>query len=109
MVGEIRKRVFAACFVVDKQLATLFGRPPRLSRRYSNCSLPLDLEDEEIMLQGDARAEKLSKLNAKGWNTEGRLTKIGCRRANMIGSLIRDEVLELCLGPEGDCTPEKRE
>ena len=109
MVAEIRKRMFIACFIVDKQLATLLGRPPRLSRRYSNCSLPLDLKDQEIMLQSDALSQKLSHTDFKGWNTKGKVTRVGCLRGMMISALIRDEILELCLGPEPECTPQRRE
>ena len=109
MVAELRKRMFTASFIVDKQLATLFGRPPRLSRRYSNCSLPLDLDDEELMLQGADLSAKLAKLDAVGWNTEGKVNLGGCMRGVMIALRIRDEILELSLGPDSDCTPQRRD
>ena len=101
--------MFTASFIMDKQLATLFGRPPRLSRRYSNCSMPLDLDDEDIMLQGAALDAKVAGLDLRGWNTQGKLTRTGVLRAVMIASLIRDEILELCLGPDSDCTSQRRE
>lgn len=61
------------------------------------------------MLQGDDLSDKISKLDSKGWKTEGKVTLVGCMRATMIASLIRDEVLELCLGPESGCTAQRRE
>ena len=109
MVAEIRKRTFAAAFIVDKQLATLIGRPPRLSKRYSNCRLPLDLSDKEIMLQDSDLSRKKASLDANGWNTEGKVTRTGCLRARVIATQIRDEILELGLGPESKCTATKRD
>lgn len=105
MVAEIRKRMFFASFIIDKQVATLIGRPPRLSRRYASVKLPLDLSDNEITLKDDELQEKISKLDANGWNTLGKITRSACIRAMAIAALSRDEVLEVSLGCHYLCEP----
>lgn len=105
MVAEIR--MFVASFIIDKQVATLIGRPPRLSRRYASVKLPLDLSDNEIMLKGDELQEKISKLDADGWNTIGKVTRSACIRAMTVAALSRDEILELSLGCHSLCEPKQ--
>ncbi|MCJ1475702.1 hypothetical protein MMC13_004365 [Lambiella insularis] len=100
MVSELRKRMFTAAFIQDKQLATFTGRPPALSRRYSVCQLPLDLTDQELMSGDDAINEIISsKLDAAGWRKEPHLSPSTTARAWMMMAMLRDEILELSLGP----------
>ena len=76
MVSELRKRVFVCAFLVDKQLATFTGRPPRLSRRYCNCQLPLDLDDTQLTIEGDELSHIVGTLDENGWNTEDKLSSV---------------------------------
>ena len=108
MVSELRRRAFASAFIADKQIATFTGRPPRLSRRYSNCQLPLDLDDVQLMSDGEERSRMLQALDAQGWNKK-EFTHATHLRGFMIMSLIRDEILELCLGPAHESTQTRRE
>ena len=108
MVSELRRRTFASAFIADKQIATFTGRPPRLSRRYSNCQLPLDLDDEQLMLDGEQRSQMLATLDENGWNKSA-FTHATALRGLMIMSLIRDEILELCLGPAHEYSHSRRE
>lgn len=55
----------------DKVVATFFQRPPRLSKRFSDCKLPLDLRDSELLGSPAALNEARSKLTSEGWNPEG--------------------------------------
>ena len=107
MVSELRKRMFVCAFIADKQLATFTGRPPRLSRRYCNCHLPLDLDDTQLTAEGDELSRIIGGLNVNGWNTEDKVMHVTILRAYQILSLVRDEVLELCLGT--DSSPTRRE
>ena len=107
MVSELRKRMFVCAFASDKQVATFTGRPPRLSRRYCNCHLPLDVNDAQLTLEGEELSRVIRDLDANGWNTEDELTHVTILRGYMVLSLIRDEVLELCLGTES--SPSRRE
>ena len=99
MVAELRKRIFSSAFAQDKQLATLTGRPPALSRRYSNFQLPLDISDEDLMADEETLTIALSKLDADGWNTEAGKSPVTICRAWMLMALSRDEILEISLGP----------
>lgn len=94
LTSQLRKRTFASCFIVDKLLATFYGRPPTLSRIYFSSELPLDLNDEE--LQGNSE-EMLLLLDANGWAKSGVISQTTFLRALMMSSQIRDEILELSL------------
>lgn len=99
MVSELRKALFQSMFLIDKQLATFTGRPPTLSRRYCNCQMPLDLTEDELMAEGEELAQIVAKLDADGWSTTGKVSRTTIDRAWALMSLIRDEILELSLGP----------
>ena len=86
-------------FVADKQLATFMGRPPALSRRYTTCKIPLDLSDAQMMAEGHELEEIKSRLDPNGWNTCELVYPNTVCRAWMKMALVRDEILELSLGP----------
>lgn len=99
MVSEFRRRLFCFVFITDKQLATFMGRPPALSRRYSTCRIPLDLSDAQMMTDGEELEGIKARLDPNGWSTSGEVYPNTVCRAWMMMSLIRDEILELSLGP----------
>ena len=99
LVAEHRRRLFCYFFSLDKQLSTFMGRPPALSRRYSTCKMPLDLTDEQMMAEGQELDKIKTRLDANGWNTDGIVSPNRIFRAWMCLSVIRDEILELALGP----------
>ena len=111
MVSEFRRRLFCYVFTTDKQLATFVGRPPALSRRYITCQIPLDMSDEEIMAEGQELQAIRNKLDPNGWSTSGLIYPSTVCRAWMFMSLIRDEILEISLGPPLDAheTQQRRE
>ena len=84
---------------MDKGLATFTGRPPSLSRRYVNCQLPLDLSPDELMAEGEVLSQAIARLDSDGWNTDGEVYSSTVIRAWTLLSLVRDEILELSLGP----------
>ncbi|KAL5361377.1 putative fungal-specific transcription factor [Aspergillus floccosus] len=51
-LSEARKRVFAASYRADKNIATFLGRPPRLPYHYCDVGLPLDIDDESTFNGG---------------------------------------------------------
>ena len=109
LVSEIRKRIYACAFSADKAIATFTGRPPRLSRRYSSCQLPLDLNDEQLMTSADELSANLQRLDAEGWNHGGVANRVTHIRGFMVASLIRDEILELCLGANSESSESRRQ
>ncbi|ORX97546.1 hypothetical protein BCR34DRAFT_165121 [Clohesyomyces aquaticus] len=100
---EARRRMFAATYKSDKTLATFFGRPPMMAWRYSDRKMPLDLDDnilatDDVEILNDA----LSRLDADGWNTEGKIWASSWIRLRFQFSVFRERVLELSLSGKND-------
>ncbi|KAF2437123.1 hypothetical protein EJ08DRAFT_578120 [Tothia fuscella] len=108
-LAELRRRTWANAYSTDKAESTFFGRPPRLSMRYSSCRLPLDLTDEELIAPAESRDRAIAKLDAAGWNTAGQLSRQSWARIKLLISKLREEVLELSLGPPDRTDAEIRE
>jgi len=100
--SEIRRRLYASIFTIDKTLAALLGRPPSLSRRYTSTLLPLDISDEVLISDETTRSKAVASLDANGWNTDGQIHFTTIARARMLHAYIRDEVLEISLGATVD-------
>ncbi|GIJ84879.1 hypothetical protein Asppvi_003730 [Aspergillus pseudoviridinutans] len=90
---EMKRRVFAAVFNIDKVISTFTGRPPMLSQACSSTCLPLDLSDEAL-LSGDLRAAA-AELDSQGWNKYGRIYSTTILRSRTMFARIRHEILEL--------------
>jgi hypothetical protein len=101
-LAELRKREFCLAYNADKLISTFLGRPSRIARRYCKFQLPMYLSDEEILGDEEVRLAALSKLDANGWSTEGTFRRVLWTRVWMLGSIIREEVLELYLGSDVD-------
>lgn len=97
---ELRKRVMALAHQRDKELATFVGRPPRLSRLYHSMDLPLDLPDSIIIGPVEHFEAAKTKLDKNGWSGSVMVNPVSRLRAQSILSMIREEVLELSLGPQ---------
>ncbi|KAH8801776.1 hypothetical protein F5884DRAFT_807811 [Xylogone sp. PMI_703] len=95
---ESRNKCFAASYTLDKAIATLLGRPPRLLSSYFSSSLPLDLTDEEAMADDGELILSTAKLDVNGWNTDGRIRSSSWIRVRTLVSFVREEVLQLSLG-----------
>lgn len=96
---QFRKRAMATAHELDKGQATFVGRPPRLSRHYAGLGLPLDLPDAALLGTPEALAAASSKLDGDGWNTEGLVHAATRIRAVYVLLEIREEALEISLGP----------
>ena len=59
---------------------------------------PLDISDEDLMLEGPALEAILSKLDAGGWNRDEVIQPANFMRLRYIMSFFREEILELSLG-----------
>ncbi|THC89003.1 hypothetical protein EYZ11_011544 [Aspergillus tanneri] len=102
-LSEARKRVFIACFRTDKNLATFLGRPPRLPGLYCDTDLPLDIEDNSLMLDEAPLQQLLSKLSPDGWNesaasSDGRIRPATAIRVRFMIGTVREQVLALSIG-----------
>lgn len=96
--AEIKRKVFAYIFYMDKVLASFSGRPPLMSRRYARTPPPLDLKDEHLLSDKATLAGHVANLDENGWNTEGGLYSATFIRARVMLARIRDELFEIALG-----------
>lgn len=105
-LSQTRKRIFTAAYRSDKNLSTFLGRPPRIHHLYCDITPPLDLDDDSLMLQGDALAAAVQKLDADGWSMEmsqdRRFRPVSVIRVRYIIAIQRERILELSLGRKPD-------
>ncbi|PWY88237.1 C6 transcription factor [Aspergillus heteromorphus CBS 117.55] len=94
---ELRKRLVAGAYSIDKQLATFLGRPPQISWRYYDVQFPLDLSYDEILAEPKVRETAISKLDKTGWNTQGIVGKAAWMRIALLIGSTREQILELSL------------
>lgn len=76
-------------------------RPARLSRHFCAIQLPLDLPDSAIMGTTELFLKACEKLDKNGWNTEKVVFPASRQRVQLMLCMIREEALELKLGPVG--------
>lgn len=94
---EIRRRIFASIFIMDKILATFTGRPPLISHRFTTTLLPLDISDEAL-LAGNHSIDAAVALSKDGWGTNGMFNPSAMLRARTLLGTIRSEILDEALG-----------
>ena len=99
---EARRRIGCQIFVVDKFLATFFGRPPLLTRRFCSIQLPLDLDDATLLSDGETFQRHIQRLETNGWNVDGQVRSSSLLRVRMMMALVRDEILEVVLDQNGE-------
>jgi hypothetical protein len=98
-ISECRRRTFAAAYQVDKLICTFFDRPPRVLRRYSDCKLPLDLSDDDLLVDGDEIGQVGLLLDKDGWSTTARYVSSTWSRLRYVLGVFREEVLEFPFRP----------
>ncbi|EXJ86772.1 hypothetical protein A1O3_03726 [Capronia epimyces CBS 606.96] len=92
-VAECRRKTFAASFQFDKFVSALVDRPPRLLKRFSDCRMPLDLNDEEL-LSSETEEQARASLTADGWSPKIRYIPATWHRLRYMIGTLREEVLE---------------
>ncbi|THC89780.1 hypothetical protein EYZ11_010758 [Aspergillus tanneri] len=98
-LSEARKRVFAASYRTDKNLATFLGRPPRLPYHYCDVGLPLDIDDDSLVLDRFSLDKAIRQLTPDGWGTfNGGLRPATVIRLRYMVAMLREQVMELSLG-----------
>lgn len=99
---ELRKRAFWLAFLLDKSMATFFGRPPLINSKFCSAVLPLDLPLEALGFTGDDLAKRLDELDAEGWHPGKTINRSTLMRSTSICQGVREKALELSLGPNDD-------
>ena len=99
-LAELRRRLFAKFYHVDKVISTWFDRPARILRRYSDTRMPLDLTDEDLLSDGPQLAEARSQLEPDGWNlvNSSFKTTVWARTRYILGP-VREKILECAYLP----------
>ncbi|RDH29689.1 hypothetical protein BDQ94DRAFT_182223 [Aspergillus welwitschiae] len=95
---ELRRRYAAQIYSMDKTISTFLGRPPRISGSYCANTMPADIDDEVLLLDGEELDEVLRSVDANGWNMDRQFRGATWRRMKLIISQFREEILGLCLG-----------
>lgn len=95
---EMRRRTYSSAYAVDKFLATLVERPPRISKRYSDCQIPLDLSDDELLAVMPP-AELSSQLDDAGWRIGASYSGAAWIRLRYVLASFREEAMEFDFRP----------
>jgi hypothetical protein len=100
---ELRRRLHATLYRVDKSLAFFLGRPPLMAWRYSDRRQPLDISDD-VCTSDDSAVFNLavSKLDAAGWNTGGRIHSASFVRLRCQHAVYKERLLEQSLAGQKD-------
>lgn len=70
-LAELRKRALLIAYYQEASIATVLGRPFRLSSRYCILDTPLDLTDRQVVATGPELAAALANLDKDGYNKSG--------------------------------------
>lgn len=98
-LSEARKRVFAASYRADKNIATFLGRPPRLTYHYCDVGLPLDIDDDSLVLDRPSLDKVISQLTPDGWGTfNSGLRPATVIRLRYMVAMLREQMVGLSLG-----------
>jgi hypothetical protein len=85
-LSQYRSALAASLYYMDKCNSLFSGRPPLLTSQYFHCPLPLDLSEDELYSGPEVLASAKAKLDARGWNTSGRIHDATWSRALTLSS-----------------------
>ncbi|KAK6953645.1 hypothetical protein Daesc_005950 [Daldinia eschscholtzii] len=105
LATEIKKRFFHHLFTMDMVVVSFTGRPPLISSRYSSTPLPLDISTEDLFSDHDTFMKAVSRLDEKGWNTDGEIYPSTNIRARAIIAIIREEIFKIALDHRQNVSP----
>jgi len=90
--------LFVCTYENDKYSAVYHGRPPRLTRSYCLIQLPLDLDDSQIMLDGQELENVIGGLDSNGWNRLDSIHRCTFSRIFVANALLTESILEISMG-----------
>lgn len=105
-LSEMKKRIFNATFICNMGISLLTGRPPALTRRFSQIQLAVDVSDEVLMKGGEELQRAIAALDSNGWNKDGSMHINTYFRTRTLLAPILNETLELFLGDPQNITGE---
>ncbi|KAL3457428.1 hypothetical protein BJX64DRAFT_295882 [Aspergillus heterothallicus] len=107
---ETRRRIFAFAMIRDKSLATFLGRPPRIDSNFCDGEMPLNIDDDEFVLQGAQLQTLLQSAGDGGWrniNNGEYIRQSSFLRLRYQQAELQEKVLRLSLGNRGPSFIEK--
>lgn len=96
-LSELRKRTFIQAYGSECSIASFLGRPPRLSYRYCDINLPLDLDDDQVVMEGAQLQEVLASLDSNGWSKKNRMLRTTWMRCWLGFAPRREDIIDLAL------------
>ncbi|PLB40808.1 uncharacterized protein BDW47DRAFT_134602 [Aspergillus candidus] len=94
-LAECRRKCFVTEYYLEKMFGLVFNLPPRITSRYVDVKLPLDLSDDEIFAQTPKELEEAkNRLTEDGWNTDGKFRAATWARLRYILSQFREGIVE---------------
>lgn len=96
-VSELRRRLFAYVFNIDKVVTSFQGRPPMLSAHYVSPPLPLDIPDAAFLGDEVSLRRAVEDLDEDGWRTVGNPSTATVIRARCKLAYIKDQLIGLAL------------
>lgn len=69
-----------------------------INGKFCLCKMPLDLEDTQLALEGEALTRALNDLDHEGWNPSSVVGRASWLRVSVVSAKFREEILELSLG-----------
>lgn len=104
---QMRKRLFAASYRIDKNIATFLGRPPRLPLKHSDCGLPLCIDDKIYGASNDVFVQAMENVNKEGWSLKPIFHSAVWLRLRCLNAFFREEILDISLMPSNAKTAEQ--
>ncbi|KAI5368109.1 hypothetical protein Slin14017_G031450 [Septoria linicola] len=68
--------------------------PPRMLKRYSDCKLPLELTEQELLSDEATLSEARQKLTSDGWKQEGVYCSATWNRMRFMASVLYETIME---------------
>ena len=82
-------------YYLEKMFGLVFNLPPRITSRYVDVKLPLDLSDDELFAQNPKKLEEAKgRLTEDGWNTDEKFRAATWARLRYILSQFRERIVE---------------
>jgi len=78
-----------------------------INSKYCSRKVPLDLDNVQLRLQGDALDLAVNGLDGDGWDQNPSASRPSWIRVATISSKLREEILELSLGANPDKLEDK--
>lgn len=97
-LDEIRTRLFASVYYVDKVLSNILGKLPRVPRHYCNRRLPLNIGDDKLFVLGPTLEDVLYGFDSGGWSLQESYPSDWLRTRYVLAT-FREEILSIKLGP----------